>query len=363
MSLTMLANFIPDQWFAGFEQDRAWMLWLLCAAAIVLLSIGADRVVAAAVRLATVLGMSKVIIGATIVSLGTTTPEMFTSVTASFAGKSGLALGNGIGSIICDTGLIFGLAACIRCLPVDKRIQARHGRLQLLSGVLLAALVYGLAVVHGGIAGLVIHQWVGFVLVALLVGYLWISVHWARQFPDLVPAEAAKPSPAVTAGGVRRPRKLLMAMVNLLILAAGLAMVIFGSNLLVGSASALCHKYGVPESVLAATLVAFGTSLPELVTAVASLIRGHADLLIGNIMGADILNVLFVVGLSATATPLKVDRDTTIILLPAMLLVLVMLRVFVLTTGDRMKRWHGVALLSAYAAYAAVVITVGASLD
>ncbi len=352
----MIANFIPDSFFAGFEQDRAWVLWLLTAGAILLLSVGADRFVSAAVRLAAVLGMSKVLIGATIVSLGTTTPETFTSVTAAFEGKPGLALGNGIGSIICDTALIFGLAACLVRLPVDRRIQNRHGWLQLLAGLLLTAIVGGLALSAWSIDGLVIPRWAGLVLVGLLVCYMWVSVRWARQFPDLIPDEARAASAPAS-------RPVAAAVRNLLVLAAGLALVILGSNLLVGSASALCHKYGVPESVLAATLVAFGTSLPELVTAMASLIKGHSELLIGNIIGADILNVLLVIGASAAATPLQVDRTIMLLLLPVMMLVLIMLRVFVMTSGERMRRWHGAALLAVYVAYCVVIVKFGVAIQ
>jgi len=353
MDAGIIASFIPGSFFTGIEADRAWALWLLVGGAIVLLVIGADRVVAAAVRLASVLGMSKVLIGATVVSLGTTTPEAFTSVTAAFEGKPGLALGNGIGSIICDTALIFGLAALIRRLPVDRRVQKRHGRLQLLAGLLLTVVVASLAVSAGRVDNLLMPRWIGIGFVVLLVGYLAMSAHWAKLFPDLIPSEVEK------APASRPARPVTAAVKNLLVLAAGLAMVVLGSNLLIGSASVLCHKYGVPESIMAATLVAFGTSLPELVTAMASLIKGHADLLVGNIMGADILNVLFVVGASSAATELRVDRHVLILLLPVMMFVLILLRLFVTTSRKRMHRWHGAVLLAVYVAYCVAVVKFG----
>lgn len=358
-TMDVIANFVPESFFAGLEQDQVWALWLLAAGAIVLLVFGADRVVSAAVKLATALGMSKVVIGATIVSLGTTSPEMFTSVTAAFSGKPDLALGNGIGSIICDTGLIFGLAACMQRLPLDRRIQDRHGRLQLGAGLLLAAVVGGLALLSWRIDGLVIPRWVGVVFVGLLAGYLWMSVRWARQFPDLIPDEVKK----VRSAKAQSSPKATSALGNLVGFAIGLALVLLGSNLLVGSATCLCTKYGVPRSVLAATLVAFGTSLPELVTAMASLARGHGDLLVGNIMGADILNVLFVIGLSATASPLTVDRPTVLLLLPVMLLVLILFRVFVVTAGGRSRRWQGAVLLAVYLGYVATLITFGVQVE
>jgi len=348
----MLADLIPESFFSGIEQQWPWALWLLAAGAIALLVFGADRAVTAAVRLASALGLSKIIIGATVVSLGTTSPEAFTSVTAAFQGKPGLALGNGIGSIICDTGLIFGLCCCIKPLPLDRFVLNRHGWLQLGSGALLTGVALVAALWAGGFEGAMISRWVGVALLVLLVGYMAVSVHWARQRPEIVPDEAA-------AGRATQPGLAKQTLWSLVVLVVGLAMVILGSNVLVGSASALCLRYGVPQSILAATLVAFGTSLPELVTAIASLAKGHADLLIGNVIGADILNVLFVVGASAAATPLKIDREVFYLLLPVMMLVLILLRVFIFTNRDRFPRWQGAVLVAVYVAYVAAVVHFG----
>lgn len=356
-SAIMLADLVPESFFTSLEQGRAWVLWLLSAGAIALLVVGADRVVTAAVRLAAVLGMSKVIVGATVVSLGTTSPEAFTSVTAAFQGKPGLALGNGIGSIICDTALIFGLCCCIRRLPLDRLVLNRHGWIQLGAGALLTGVILAGAVAAGGIGEVEIPRWVGFSFVALLVGYMYLSVRWARGDPRLIPAEVRIEQVKAPAAPARS--QLAASLWNLLVLAVGLALVILGSSVLVGSASALCHKYGVPQSILAATLVAFGTSLPELVTAIASLIKGHADLLVGNIVGADILNVLFVVGASAAATPLRVEREVFYLLLPVMMLVLVLLRLFIFVSRDRFHRWHGAVLLAIYVAYCILVVRFG----
>ena len=349
----MVVALIPDTWFAGFEQGQAWVLWLLSAGAIALLVVGADRAVSAAVRLAATLGMSKAIIGATIVSLGTTTPEAVTSVTAAFQGKPGLALGNGIGSIICDTALIFGLACCIKRLPLDRFVMNRHGWLQLSAGVLLTGVVAVAALAAGGIGEVYIPRWVGFGFVGLLAAYMAVSVRWARSHPELIPDEVKQ------AGADAPARPARLAMWDLAVLLFGLGLVVFGSNVLVGSATALCHKYGVPQSVMAATLVAFGTSLPELVTAIASLIKGHADLLIGNIIGADILNVLFVIGASAAAVPLRVEREVFYLLLPVMMLVLLLLRGFVFLSGDRFARWQGGVLVGVYVAYCVLAVTLG----
>jgi cation:H+ antiporter len=137
----MLADLIPESFFRSLEADSSWVLWLLALGAMGVLVFGADRTVTAAVRLASALGMSKVIIGATVVSLGTTSPEAFTSVTAAFQGRPGLALGNGVGSIICDTALVFGSCCLLRRLPLNRFVLNRHGWLQLGAGTLLTIVV------------------------------------------------------------------------------------------------------------------------------------------------------------------------------------------------------------------------------
>ncbi len=341
----ILADLIPQTFFSN---QAEWGLWLLVAGSVVVLAYGADRAVHAAVKLASSLGMSKVIIGATVVSLGTTAPEAMVSVTAAFQGKPGLALGNGVGSIICDTALIFGLCCCIVRLPKNRFVLSRHGWLQLGAGTLLAATLAILAVARGGLDGVIIPRAVGVLFVVLLVGYMILSVHWARQRPDTL-TETAGEKIAANHHGVRLAA-------NIALLAFGLALVAGGSNVLIGSVSRLCILYGVRESVLAVTVVAFGTSLPELVTAIASIAKGHPDLLIGNIIGADILNVLFVIGASATASQLAVPPEFYSLHVPVMMVSLVLLRLFIFIPGTRFRRWQGVLLLTLFASYYAMLL-------
>jgi len=347
--------FALEPWFA---QQGTGVLWLLCAASIAALVFGADRTVEAAVRLAKRLGMSPVIIGATVVSLGTTSPEMFTSVTAAFRGRSGLALANGVGSIICDTGLIFGLSCLLASLPLDRFILNRHGWLQLGAGVLLAGTCVVLAAVAGGIGTLgpdhaatwvVLPRWVGAGMAVLLGVYLWLSVRWARRRPEIAAnlaarAEHAPPRRAGAAGAA-------------VMLAVGIGVVIAGSNVLIPAVTVLAERYRLPTDFLGATVVAFGTSLPELVTAIAAIAKGHKGLLVGNIVGADILNVLFVVGLSSCAAELKVPPTFYYLHFPVMLSVLVLLRVFIQTGGTTFRRWQGLPLLAIYVGYVAALLT------
>ena len=340
----MIGSLIPEQWITGLA-GQEWALWLLSIGAMAALVVGADRAVGAAARLASALGLSKIIIGATIVSLGTTSPEATVSVLAAWRGNPGLALGNGIGSIICDTALIFGLCCVLKRLPLDRFLLNRQGWLQLASGVLLAGIVGLLWLFAGGdLAQVTIGRWVGVLLLLLLVGYMWLSIHWSRQHPQMLPDEATVEDPAREHEGGRVAGNLIM-------LALGLALVVGGSDLLVASATQICRNYNVPEAVIAGTFVAFGTSLPELVTALTALIKGHSELSIGNVIGADILNVLFVIGASATAAPLNVDPATFYLLIPTMLVVLVLFRLYVAFNRGTFKRWQGVPMLAIYAAY------------
>ena len=338
----IVAGIIPE---AAFVDVPLLWLCLIGVAGIVLLVVGADRAVHSAAKLAAVLGMSKVLIGATVVSLGTTSPEAAVSVNAALGGDGNLALGNGVGSIITDTALIFGLSCCLVRLPKNKFVLNRHGWLQLGAGALLFAIVLGLWARAGSIHAIEIPRSVGVVLLALLVGYLAVSVHWARQRPEIVPAEAA--------AMMRANHKAGRLLGNLAVLAVGLAMVVGGSELLVGSARTICERYKVPQAVISATVVAFGTSLPELATAIAAIVKKHPDLLVGNVIGADILNVLFVVGASAAAVPLKVDPLFIYFILPVMMLVLVMLRIYIFADNDKFRRWHGVPLLAIYVIFVA----------
>jgi cation:H+ antiporter len=354
----MLADFIPQSFFAA-RADA--VLWVLAAGAIALLVFGADRAVAGAARLASALGMSAVLIGATVVSLGTTSPEAAVSVTAALAGNPGLALGNGVGSIICDTALVFGVCCVMARLPLDRFVLHRHGVLKLATGALLTLTVAALALAAWTIHGVVIPRWVGFGYVVLLVGYLWLSVRWARQHPEIVVAADPRARPfGVTAAEARRarPTSAAAAAGNLLLVVFGLALVVGSSDALIGTVKEMCTRYRVPPDVLAVTLVALGTSLPELATAIASVLKGHPEIAIGNVIGADILNVLFVIGVSAAAVPLEVPVTFFYLHLPVMMIALALMGTYIFTSGTSFKRWQGVPLLALYAGYFAAVAVV-----
>ena len=332
-----LASLIPEEFFA---QQGGWLLWVLLGGGMVALVVGADRAINAAVKLAKALGISTIIIGATVVSLGTTAPEACVSVMASVRGNPGLAMGNSVGSIICNLALVFGLCCAVKRLPLDRFVLLRHGRLHLGAGAMLAGIVGVLAWREGGIDAVTLPRWVGVGLLGLLCGYMLISLVWARKHPEML--QGTDPSPAQGAGA---------AIFGLGVLVLGIALVVLGSDVMIGSVVELCGRHGVPDHVLAVTVVALGTSLPELATGLTSVIKGHPELLVGNVLGANILNVLFVIGASATAAPLDVSPEFFYLHLPVMLTAMVLLRVFTAVNRDRFRRWQGVVLLAIYVGY------------
>ncbi len=322
---------------ALLEPLPLWGLFFVMAVFLFTLSKGADILVTEAVTLSLRWGVPTIVIGATIVSLGTTLPEMAVSVMAAVQGDPGLALGNAVGSIICDTGLILGLAALLRPIPLDKRIVNRQGYVQLGAGLLLVLLCVPWASPAAAFsAGGRLPQWGGLLLVALLVLYIWKSIAWARRGAPMEMAEAH-------ADAARIPWVVVK-------LAAGIAIVIGSSKVLIPAAQLTAARLGVPEAIIGATLVAFGTSLPELTTAITATRRGHGALALGNVIGADILNVFFVAGMAAAVTPggLQADPRFFRLLFPAMLFLLLVFRASVWISMTELRRWSGALLVAAY---------------
>ena len=313
-------------------------LFAIIAVSLLTLSKGADVLIDEAVIISKRLGIPKAIIGATIVSLGTTLPEVSVSVMAAINGNPDLALGNAVGSIIVDTGLIMGIAALISPIVVDYKSIKFQSWIQVLSGVLLV--VMALPIFSSKDTG-VISQPMGFILVACLAAYLfWSFKHSKNQLNSLVEEQ-------VQEHGKESIIKQFLLMVF------GVAVVILSSKVLIPSVELTAIKIGIPQSIIAATLVAFGTSLPELTTSVKSVLKGHGDLAVGNIMGADILNVLFVIGLSAAVTPqgLQVPSNFYGLHFPAMLIILITFRTFTLSKNHKISRLEGGFLLGAYLVY------------
>ena len=318
------------------------LLFVILGVMIMVLARGADLLVDKAVEISHSVGVPKALIGATIVSLGTTLPEASVSVFAAIEGNPGMALGNAVGSIICDTGLILGIGALIKPLPLDRRVVNRQGWIQVGSGLLLVLVCIPYSNL-GGIfneGGRMI-QAAGFLFVGLLGVYFYWSYRTAMKAENRENNETEE--------------KLTWQTVvkDLLIMAGAIALVIISSKVLIICASELAHRLNVPESVIAASLVAFGTSLPELVTVLSSIRKGQGELAIGNIIGADILNVLFVAGAAAAVTPvgLAVPRDFFTTHFPVMLALLIIFRIGIKVCDTHLSRTVGGLLLGTYLAF------------
>jgi len=314
------------------------ILVLIIAVTLYALSKGADILVDQAVSLSIYLGVPKMIIGATIVSLGTTLPEASVSVLAAVNGNPDLALGNAIGSIIADTGLIIGLAALIGKLPVDKLVVQRQGKIQVWAGILLAFVSLPFFSRSNGHIG----QSIGWLFILLLILYIYLSIKWTRN------SSPGKNNSDNNISEEKNP--LILQIIKLLI---GIALVIGASKILIPTVEITAIRIGIPQSIIAATLVAFGTSLPELITAITAVRRGHGELAIGNIVGADILNVLFVIGAAAAVTKggLIVPVNFYYLQIPTMLIIILSFRMFSRGENEEITKKEGLFLLAIYILY------------
>jgi len=341
----IIATWNPEEVLAEFIQRLADMnmLYLLgvMIVAIIVLGKSADWMVEKAVTLSLRTGLPKVIVGATIVSVGTTFPEAVVSVLAALNGNPDIALGNAVGSVICDAGLILGTACLIAPLPLDKKVVNRQGWVQFGAGVLLV--IFCLPFTDLGNVfqtKATLPQWAGFVLVAGLVFYMFWSVRLAKYAEaDEVEEEAEDDSPvAILIGSIL----------------VGCLFVVASSITLIEATKILATEAGIPEAVIASTLVAFGTSLPELVTAVTAARKGQGELAVGNVIGADILNVLFVAGAAAAITPAGLEAESIFFRLqfPAMLIILLCFRVGIYAAKDgKLSRPFGAFLVGIYVVY------------
>lgn len=335
-----LARLVKADWLEfKIRNFHILLLLLIIVVSLFTLSKGADWLVDEAVTLSTRWGLGKAVIGATIVSIGTTTPEAAVSVLSAIQGEPGLALGNAVGSIICDTGLILGLASLIAPLSFNRQLASRLSNVQVSAGILMVLACFpwsspAKVFSEGG----TLHQYIGIVFVVLLGLYVWQSIRWAGSItPTSEHDEETEPQGSST-------------FVTLLKLIGSIAIVVIAAQILIPTVKTLAIRFNVPEEIIAATLVAFGTSLPELVTAITAVRRGHGELAVGNIIGADILNVLFVAGVSAAATPagLQASGKFFQFLFPAMVFILVVFRIGIFVSGSQLKRPFGVVLVGTY---------------
>lgn len=326
-------SFIPNEYF-------------LLAFGFILLIKGGDWFVDAASGIAKRFHLPELLIGATVVSIGTTLPEVMTSAMGAAAGSGAVAYGNAIGSIICNTSLIAALTIAIKPAKADRK-----------SLIFPVCFFFGAAIFYSLNAYLFgkFDLWMGIVLLLGFVVYMVINVINMKKNPE--PAEAlevdeqeieSKSEAGSTIGLIKDIGVLI---VSALVIAVG-------AYLLVESATKIAHDLNVPETIISLTIVALGTSLPELVTAITALMKGHGALSLGNIIGANIFNLVLVSGAAITINPFDVPSEATflgnnaslIFDIPLMFAVMAIMTIPTIIRG-KLSRWQGITLLALYAAY------------
>ena len=321
--------------------------FLLFVLGLALLTLGADWVVTGASSVAKRWGFSPLMIGMTVVAFGTSAPELMVSGTAAWRSQPGLAVGNVMGSTVANVGLIVGISALIRPIPVHRRLLVRESPLLIL--VLVVVMALSLNEALGRLDGLAVMA--GFAV------YLFFLVRWGRSGEPIgageePPEEEEMEEAEGVLATMRAAFYRLPAGVRLVL---GLAGLLGGANLMVDAAVALARAFHVPEAVIGATLVAVGTSLPELASTTAAAIRGLGDIAVGNVVGSNIFNLGLVLGAAALIRPLHLSPGAVVeLVLPALLFCAAL--VPLAYTGGRVNRWEGAGLLLAYAGFVAWVL-------
>ena len=309
---------------------------LLFAVGLLLLIKGGDWFVDGATGLARRFHLPDIIVGATVVSIGTTLPEVMVSATGAMLGQGSMAYGNAIGSIICNTALIAAISVTFNPGPVNVKTMKMPVIFFFSSAALYCLAAYLLGEFP---------RWMGFVMLAIFIVYLVLNVRQGLKHPEGVEEEEAD----------AKPRTLVM---ELLLLIVGAVLIAVGADLLVEHGTNIAQFLGVPETVIALTFVGLGTSLPALVTTITSLRKGHASLGIGNVIGANVFNLVLVSGISVALAPFEVPvgkllmgHNASLVLdIPVMLGVMLLLTVPALTR-KKLDRWQGILLLCIYAAF------------
>ena len=340
----MIAQFLS--WYNGLT-DYLWGSLALFAVGVILLIKGGDWFVDAAVGIAKRFRVPEIIIGATVVSIGTTLPEVMVSVTAALNHNGAVAYGNAIGSIICNTSLIAALTIAIRPAPINRKAVVTP-----VLFFFLSAAIYMVAAYFFGR----FDRWLGIVMLLVFAIYMTMTIR--NGFKN--PVESHEEEEESKGGSLLKD-------LIVLIIAAGLIAV--GADMLEGSSVSLATMAGIPTEVVGVTIVALCTSLPELVTAVTALAKGHGALSLGNIIGANIFNLVLVSGAAVTLSPFAVPEGSRlfgfntsqILEIPLMVGVMALMTLPAIKKG-KLYRWQGISLLCIYAAFVVlqVLIAVGA---
>lgn len=314
--------------------------WVPLLGGLVLLVAGGELLVRGAVQAAERIGISPLVIGLTLVGFGTSMPELVTSVQAGLDGFPGIAYGNIVGSNIANILLIAGVSALICPIIVARSALRRDAVVMLVVAIAFAALALVLPmgrVVDSG-------------LITLLVGYIWFVIRQEKANADGGALRDKSVALTEVDPGIAPPHPRRALVVPLLIALAGLCLVVVGGSFLVSGAVAIARSFDVSETVIGLTIVAVGTSMPELVTSVIAALKREGDVAFGNVVGSNIYNILGIGGTTALIAPSKVPDKIVMFDAPLMVAVSLLLVLFA-ATGLRISRREGALLVAGYAAY------------
>ena len=311
---------------------------ILLISGLALLYGGAEMLVGGASRLAASFGIRPLIVGLTVVAYGTSSPELVVGIGAAARDQGGIALGNVIGSNIANIGLILAMAALIRPPAIDQSLRRREVPVLLVTTALVP-----LVLLDGGL-----QLWEGAALLCLAAGYTAWMVLGAREAPDMARevAEIAIAADRAALGAVPERGRLRLFGVTLL----GLALLVGGGHLLVEGAVGVAKALGMSDRLIGLTIVAVGTSLPELATSVIAAVRGHSDIAVGNVVGSNIFNVLLILGASGLVGAIDAPLSSVSLDL-AVLAGMTVLAAIVIATRKTVSRLEGTLLLLGYVAF------------
>jgi cation:H+ antiporter len=314
---------------SGFE------ITIFLSLGIILLFVGAEGLIRGSSNLAIKIGITPLVVGLTVVAFGTSAPELVVSLSAALKGNSTISLGNVIGSNIANIALILGVAALIRPLDVHAKVIIREIPIMIGISVLLFFLL-----LDGKI-----DFFDGLIFIALLILYIVFSVLLARK----------EKSSEVQNEFKEGLKSRLGVTISIILMIAGLALLILGANLFVQSAVAIAKLFNVSDAVIGLTIVAIGTSLPELITSIVAAYKKEADIAIGNVVGSNVFNILGILGITALIIPVSSDGISKIDLF---VMIGTAILLFPLSkTGKRISRFEGILLLVGYIIYLYYLIT------
>ena len=333
------------------------MVILLMSAGLVALVVGAELLVRGASRLAAIVGLSPLVVGLTVVAFGTSAPEFAVSISSAVSGQADLAVGNVVGSNIFNVLFILGLSALITPLVVDQKLVRFDVPLMIVASLLVLVVAWDRSIdrIEGG---LMFGGLVAFTVYSIMAGRKESTRELTSDCQSMVTPSTTEPAGQEAAGGQSGFAQLLR---QAALIAAGLALLVAGASWLVDSASELARRMGVSELVIGLTIVAGGTSLPEVATSVMAALRGERDIAVGNVVGSNLFNILGVLGATALLAPhgVTVAPQALAFDIPVMIAVAAAcLPVFF--TGHLIARWEGAVFLLYHAAYTTALVMISA---